>query len=194
MSPCGGHVAVMRCPPDEPRRLQLVSLRPESVGRVLSQSDGLPDVVGQGVTSVQFSPCGAHVLLGYGVKDRPCPDPSDVNVRVCLAVFSNYAEDGKLVLVKTVAAPNFDVNMAMFHPVPGAGVVCGTRSGRVRVFGEFDDEALECYHHLSEYRHHRHHHDIANLPSLPLPLPLHVQRPPPAQQLPASTPSPVPLP
>ena len=77
------------------------------------------------VTSVKLSPTASLVLLGHsrggdGTFGDGVPRVVSVMYRV-----------GDMVRVDTRKEVGDDVNIARFHPVPGAGIVYGTKQGRI---------------------------------------------------------------
>ncbi|CAK4110251.1 unnamed protein product [Aphanomyces euteiches] len=118
--------------------LALLSLAPDaSLGSVV-QTSLLAETAAGGVTSVKFSPSGAYVLLGYGVRDRI----QRINQFPLHRVTRIYRWED-MSLVSHVESDVDDVNIALFHPLPGFGFLYGTKQGRVRVArtwrGPFDD-------------------------------------------------------
>ncbi|RHY58851.1 hypothetical protein DYB30_004499, partial [Aphanomyces astaci] len=102
----------------------------------------LAETAAGGVTSVKFSPSGAYVLLGYGVRDRI----QRINQFPLHRVTRMYRWED-MSLVSHVESDADDVNIALFHPLPGGGFLYGTKQGRVRLCrpwrGAFDDPRNE---------------------------------------------------
>jgi len=112
--------------------LVIISIQLASLGQVV-RSISLDCLLSSGVTSVKFSPSNDHIVCGYGVQERPMIEST---TKYCIAIFSNYLEDGdhlKLFVTKTSLSD--DVNVAIFHPQPGYGILYGTRQGPLKVLG-----------------------------------------------------------
>lgn len=83
------------------------------------------------ITSVKISPTCRYGLLGYGVRD---------NGRVKSHKYGFVAseivslQDGDLRMAAVMTDELDEVNIAQFHPLPGGGIIYGTKRGRVRVF------------------------------------------------------------
>jgi len=130
-------------------RLVVVSLQRRSLGEIV-RSVSLEGIASAGLTSVKFSPTDEHIVCGYGVAGRPylpAGTSSSSAVKLCLAVYSNSPQNGadlKLEAVKTSTSD--DVNVAIFHPTPGFGVLYGTRQGPLRFWepirGESEDRVV----------------------------------------------------
>ncbi|KAF0715334.1 Aste57867_3431 [Aphanomyces stellatus] len=122
--------------------LALISLAPDATLGAVLQTSLLAETAAGGVTSVKFSPSGAYVLLGYGVRDRI----QRINQFPLHRVTRIYRWED-MSLVSHVESDVDDVNIALFHPLPGFGFLYGTKQGRVRVCrtwrGPFDDVANE---------------------------------------------------
>ncbi|KDO25701.1 hypothetical protein SPRG_09000 [Saprolegnia parasitica CBS 223.65] len=117
--------------------LALISLSDETFGNVM-QTTLLAETAAGGVTSVKFSPTGAYVLLGYGVRDRI----QRINQFPLHRVTRIYRWED-MTLVSHMESEVDDVNIALFHPLPGHGFIYGTKQGRLRVCygyrGHFSD-------------------------------------------------------
>ncbi|EQC38924.1 hypothetical protein SDRG_03882 [Saprolegnia diclina VS20] len=117
--------------------LALISLSDETFGNVV-QTTLLAETAAGGVTSVKFSPTGAYVLLGYGVRDRI----QRINQFPLHRVTRIYRWED-MTLVSHMESEVDDVNIALFHPLPGHGFIYGTKQGRLRVCyayrGHFSD-------------------------------------------------------
>ncbi|OQR97307.1 hypothetical protein THRCLA_07020 [Thraustotheca clavata] len=117
--------------------LALISLADDTFGSVV-QTTLLAETAAGGVTSVKFSPTGAYVLLGYGVRDRI----QRINQFPLHRVTRIYRWED-MTLVSHMESEVDDVNIALFHPLPGHGFIYGTKQGRLRVCygyrGQFSD-------------------------------------------------------
>lgn len=112
----------------KPQRSSLLRTDTSYLGEML-QVYPLPDTQAGGVTSVKFSPTSAYVLLGYGVRERQRRRGSLTGEHHHRAVSIHRWQDLELISGLTSALD--DVNVAMFHPTPGAGFCYGTRQGRI---------------------------------------------------------------
>ncbi|ETV95401.1 hypothetical protein H310_11278 [Aphanomyces invadans] len=122
--------------------LALLSLAPDKTLGTVVQTALLAETAAGGVTSVKFSPSGAYVLLGYGVRDRI----QRINQFPLHRVTRMYRWED-MSLVSHVESDADDVNIALFHPLAGGGFLYGTKQGRVRLCrpwrGAFDDPRNE---------------------------------------------------
>ena len=105
---------------DEGVLLQATALDDHSFSGAAGETAG-SDIV----TSVKLSPTASLVLLGHsrggdGTYGDGVPRVVSVMYRV-----------GDMVRVNTRKEVGDDVNIARFHPVPGAGLVYGTKQGRI---------------------------------------------------------------
>lgn len=115
--------------------LVMVSLHKARFGQVV-RSIELSHKQSAGLTSVKFSPTNEHIVCGYGV-DKRHPINEHSQHKYCLAFFSNYQEDGdSLKLLLLLTSSTDDVNVALFHPNPGYGVLYATRQGPLRILGD----------------------------------------------------------
>ena len=138
-SPCGRYIATCQaCKPPVPRQdlrficeLRVYSLDSQNFGQVLSAR---AIKAAQCLTSIQFSPTSAHVLLAYGRRHAaleilmPHGD-SFSQVHTILEVFCTE----NMRLVRIIPSVEDEVNAACFHPTPGQGIAYGTKEGRLRV-------------------------------------------------------------
>ena len=138
-SPCGRYIATCQaCKPPVPRQdlrficeLRVYSLDSQNFGQVLSAR---AIKAAQCLTSIQFSPTSAHVLLAYGRRHAaleilmPHGD-SFSQVHTILEVFCTE----NMRLVRIIPSVEDEVNAACFHPIPGQGIAYGTKEGRLRV-------------------------------------------------------------
>lgn len=140
ISRCGRFMCAARCTAT-PRmgvtahrtELVVVSLQSQNLGTIL-RSTVLRDRRDSGLTSIKFSPSGDHIVCGYGVDQRAQLD--NVGTKLCLTVFRNYAENGnRLESIEGSSRTSLtdDVNIALFHPVAGGGILYGTRQGPLRL-------------------------------------------------------------
>lgn len=83
------------------------------------------------ITSVKLSPACRYGLLGYGVRNEGYVE-SHIYGYVASEIVSLW--DQKLPIVAAMTDEVDEVNIAQFHPLPGGGIIYGTKRGRVRVF------------------------------------------------------------
>jgi hypothetical protein len=125
--------AAMAPPARKLRLLAVFSLDPRHVGRLLRFVPLLDDL-GIGITCVKFSPASSHIVLGYGVQNRPVLPGSGAAEKRTLVVYS-HDELAGMRLVQSLTSASDDLNIAIFNTVPGGGIVVGTRNGNLRVLG-----------------------------------------------------------
>jgi len=121
--------------------LKTVSLQPRSLGQVL-QTVALPNC--PYVTSVQFSPLVASVLIGYGRCQQPPPnatnEPPTYAVLRCVAFRGDSKQEAAATDdVELFAIDSTDEsNVALFHPHASAAghlsFLYATKDGRIRCF------------------------------------------------------------
>jgi WD40 repeat protein len=83
------------------------------------------------ITSVKLSPTSRYGLLGYGVRKEGRVEAHRYG-HVASEVISLRGGDLGMAAVMTDEVD--EVNIAQFHPLPGGGLIYGTKRGRVRVF------------------------------------------------------------
>ena len=92
------------------------------------------------VTSTKLSPTGRYALVGYGVRSNSIVEGHPQQDVACEVINLLDME------TVTIMPDNEDeVNIAQFHPIPGRGVLYGTKKGKVRTFrgcDEKDDEDM----------------------------------------------------
>ena len=138
-SPCGRMIATCQaCKPRASREdmpyiceLRIYSIDSQNFGQVMSAR---AVKAAHCLTSIQFSPTSEHVLLAYGRRHPSlCLLMADADsfsqVHTILEIFST----SDLRLVRIIPSVDDEVNAACFHPIPGQGIVYGTKEGRLRV-------------------------------------------------------------
>jgi len=103
----------------------------KTLGQVLEAAP-LSESKAPGVTCVKFSPSTEYCLLGFGVRDKENTINSNDDHSVH-PVISIYRCKGTMAHVSTAFSCDDDVNIALFHPESGHGMVYGTKQGRVKV-------------------------------------------------------------
>lgn len=91
------------------------------------------------LTSIQFSPSSAHVLLAYGRRHQSlsllmADGDTFTQVNTVIEIF-----DAKnMHLLRIIPSVEDEVNVACFHPRPGGGVAYGTKEGKLRLLVHAD--------------------------------------------------------
>ncbi|KAJ0252585.1 WD_REPEATS_REGION domain-containing protein [Hirschfeldia incana] len=113
--------------------LRVYSLQKESYGSVLVSREIR---AAHCLTSIQFSPTSDHILLAYGRHHGSLLN-SIVNDGEATSHFFTVLEIYRvsdMELVRVLPSSEDEVNVACFHPSPGAGLVYGTKEGSLRIF------------------------------------------------------------
>jgi len=146
VSKCGRYLALCELDTASGYHLKTFSLQPNSLGQVL-QTVALPNC--PYVTSVQFSPLVASVLIGYGRCQQQQPTlggaaPPTYAVLRCVAFRGDLDADGAGQRVAADDVELFSIdstdesNVALFHPhASAAGLLAflyATKDGRIRAF------------------------------------------------------------
>uniref|UniRef100_A0A7R9W073 Uncharacterized protein n=1 Tax=Chlamydomonas euryale TaxID=1486919 RepID=A0A7R9W073_9CHLO len=85
------------------------------------------------LTSVQFSPTSEHLLVAYGRRYISlCNLVAEGRGLVPAHTIVELHRTRDLEVVRMLPSLEDEVNVAAFHPVPGAGIVYGTKEGRLR--------------------------------------------------------------
>mmetsp|Transcript_11759 Transcript_11759/g.21827 ORF Transcript_11759/g.21827 Transcript_11759/m.21827 type:complete len:712 (+) Transcript_11759:58-2193(+) len=96
----------------------------------LVQSKHLPGSLMRAVTSMKLSPSGRLGLIGYGVRVN-----DNVMHHTNRKVACEILDLTKKMSTSCIMSDDVDeVNIAQFHPIPGSGILYGTKRGKVRVF------------------------------------------------------------
>jgi hypothetical protein len=98
----------------------------------LLQCKPLTSSLMKAIVSTKFSPSGRYVVLGYGVRTSAKEVEDHVNKRVACEVVDTLSSG--LESVAYFTHPEDEVNVSIFHPLPGLGLVYGTKTGKLRVF------------------------------------------------------------
>eukprot|EP01035_Chromulina_nebulosa_P020055 gene20055-26036_t len=79
-----------------------------------------------------FSSTNNNVLIGYGVRNRLGVVSDHIEKYVACEVLDTSAE----LMTTSMILNDFEdeVNIAMFHPFPGYGIIYGTKKGKVKAF------------------------------------------------------------
>lgn len=98
----------------------------------LVQCKQLTSSLMKAIVSTKFSPSGRYIVLGYGVRTNAKEVEDHVNKRVACEVVDSLTPG--LDSVAFFTHPDDEVNVSVFHPLPGLGLVYGTKTGKLRVF------------------------------------------------------------
>ncbi|CAN6204086.1 unnamed protein product [Urochloa humidicola] len=111
--------------------LRVYSLEKATFGTVLASRTVK---AGHCLTSVQFSPTSEHILLAYGRQHDSLLRTIllDGDTRVPLYIVLEVYRVSDMELVRVLPSAGDEVNVACFHPSPGAGLVYGTKEGKLR--------------------------------------------------------------
>ncbi len=81
------------------------------------------------ITSIKFSPSCRFALLGYGVRNNGIVEDHD-NPNVACEIFNLYDMRSYYTVSDTID----EINVALFHNIPGNGIIYGTKRGKVKSF------------------------------------------------------------
>lgn len=93
------------------------------------------------VTSVKFSPTARVAVLAFGVRRDGAVEDHPAKNAACEII--KFADELRSVnahgvdsmrTVALIANTEDEVNIAQFHALPGAGIIYGTKQGKVRIF------------------------------------------------------------
>lgn len=138
-SPDGRYIATCQaCKPNVSRQdfryiceLRVYSIDSQNFGQVMSAR---AIKAAHCLTSIQFSPTSEHVLLAYGRRHPSlCLLMADADTFSQLYTILEVFSTKDLRLVRIIPSVDDEVNAACFHPIPGRGIVYGTKEGRLRV-------------------------------------------------------------
>ncbi|KAK3132396.1 hypothetical protein QOZ80_6AG0520790 [Eleusine coracana subsp. coracana] len=87
------------------------------------------------LTSIQFSPTSEHILLAYGRRHNSLLRTIFLDGRTIVPVYTvlEVYRVSDMELVRVLPSALDEVNVACFHPSPGAGLVYGTKEGKLRI-------------------------------------------------------------
>ncbi|KAL6854570.1 hypothetical protein ACP4OV_019132 [Aristida adscensionis] len=87
------------------------------------------------LTSIQFSPTSEHVLLAYGRRHSSLLRSVFKDGVAIVPVFTvlEVYRVSDMELVRVLPSAFDEVNVACFHPFPGAGLVYGTKEGKLMI-------------------------------------------------------------
>jgi len=84
------------------------------------------------ITSTKLSPTGRYVLIGYGVRSTEGIVEDHKQRDAACEIID--IQDPSLQTKAVMCDRDDEVNIAQFHPLPGHGVVYGTKRGKIRTF------------------------------------------------------------
>lgn len=87
------------------------------------------------LTSIQFSPTSEHILLAYGRRHNSLLRGIFMDGKTTIPVYTvlEVYRVSNMELVRVIPSAEDEVNVACFHPSPGAGLVYGTKEGKLRI-------------------------------------------------------------
>ncbi|KAL6643399.1 hypothetical protein ACP70R_018956 [Stipagrostis hirtigluma subsp. patula] len=87
------------------------------------------------LTSIQFSPTSEHILLAYGRRHNSLLRSIFMDGETIVPVYTvlEVYRVSDMELVRVLPSALDEVNVACFHPSPGAGLVYGTKEGKLRI-------------------------------------------------------------
>ncbi|XP_035821212.1 uncharacterized protein [Zea mays] len=112
--------------------LRVYSLEEETFGDILASR---AIRAAHCLTSIQFSPTSEHILLAYGrrhsslLRSIVVEGENGIPVYTILEVY----RVSDMELVRVLPSAEDEVNVACFHPLPGGGLVYGTKEGKLRI-------------------------------------------------------------
>uniref|UniRef100_A0A0E0LZI8 Uncharacterized protein n=1 Tax=Oryza punctata TaxID=4537 RepID=A0A0E0LZI8_ORYPU len=106
--------------------LRVYSLEEETFGRVLVSR---AIRAAHCLTSIQFSPTSEHILLAYGRRHNSLLRGIFMDGETTIPVYTvlEVYRVSDMELVRVIPSAEDEVNVACFHPSPGAGLVYGTK-------------------------------------------------------------------
>lgn len=103
----------------------------QSTHMTLRRAKQLSAALMKAVTSAKLSPTGQFGLIGFGVRSNGVVE--DHPFRYVASEVLDL-EDVAMTTVTVMPDQVDEVNIAQFHPLPGCGVLYGTKRGKVRMF------------------------------------------------------------
>lgn len=87
------------------------------------------------LTSIQFSPTSEHILLAYGRRHGSLLKSIVIDGETTLPIYTilEIYRVRDMELVSILPSAEDEVNVACFHPLPGRGLVYGTKEGKLRI-------------------------------------------------------------
>ncbi|KAK8944354.1 hypothetical protein KSP39_PZI008234 [Platanthera zijinensis] len=87
------------------------------------------------LTSIQFSPTSEHILLAYGRRHSSLLRSILIDGETAIPVYTilEIYRVSDMELVRVLPSAEDEVNVACFHPLPGGGLVYGTKEGKLRI-------------------------------------------------------------
>ena len=121
--------------------LRVLSVEPATFGQVIVAKNLS---AAHCLTSIQFSPTSQHVLVAYGRRHMALLDSvvADAGTITPMHTVMEVYSLPDLDLVETFASAEDEVNVAIFHPVPGEGIAYGTKEGRLQRIYRLAEESV----------------------------------------------------
>lgn len=87
------------------------------------------------LTSIQFSPTSEHILLAYGRRHSSLLRSIVIDGETAIPIYTilEVYRVSDMELVRVLPSAEDEVNVACFHPLPGGGLVYGTKEGKLRI-------------------------------------------------------------
>ncbi|PKA58754.1 Protein Mut11 [Apostasia shenzhenica] len=87
------------------------------------------------LTSIQFSPTSEHILLAYGRRHSSLLRSILIDGETAIPIYTilEVYRVSDMELVRVLPSAEDEVNVACFHPLPGGGLVYGTKEGKLRI-------------------------------------------------------------
>lgn len=87
------------------------------------------------LTSIQFSPTSEHILLAYGRRHGSLLRSILIDGETAIPIYTilEIYRVSDMELVRVLPSAEDEVNVACFHPLPGGGLVYGTKEGKLRI-------------------------------------------------------------
>uniref|UniRef100_A0A0D6R7Y4 Uncharacterized protein n=3 Tax=Spermatophyta TaxID=58024 RepID=A0A0D6R7Y4_ARACU len=107
------------------------------------------------LTSIQFSPTSAHILLAYGRRHNSLLRSILVDGTTTVPIYTilEIYRVSDMELVRVLPSAEDEVNVACFHPLVGGGLVYGTKEGKLRIL-QYDRTQGQNYGEISSGMEH----------------------------------------
>ncbi|XP_020092194.1 uncharacterized protein LOC109712835 isoform X1 [Ananas comosus] len=112
--------------------LRIYSLEEETFGNVLASR---AIRAAHCLTSIQFSSTSEHILLAYGRRHESLLRSIVIDREMTIPIYTilEVYRVSDMELVGVLPSAEDEVNVACFHPLPGGGLVYGTKEGKLRI-------------------------------------------------------------
>eukprot|EP00252_Welwitschia_mirabilis_P016817 TRINITY_DN3734_c0_g1_i2.p1 TRINITY_DN3734_c0_g1~~TRINITY_DN3734_c0_g1_i2.p1 ORF type:complete len:868 (-),score=163.94 TRINITY_DN3734_c0_g1_i2:474-3077(-) len=132
--------------------LRIYSLEEETFGEVLASR---AIRAAHCLTSIQFSPTSAHILLAYGRRHTSLLRSVVIDGKNTIPIYTilEIYKVSNMELVQVLPSAEDEVNVACFHPEVGGGLVYGTKEGKLRIFQHDSAQVSSYSRNLSGVEH-----------------------------------------